>query len=208
MGNMSLIFYGNKAIQSGGATTGIFSSAIFNGNNISVTFDFNRAHVDGGAIFLDTTSITFNGNMLIKFVNNSACVQGGAIYTLNSAITFGENTSVEFHNNYKASRGGAIYGCKNKINFNGNSSFVNNSVTTGGGALYLESDSDVLFNCSISVKFTNNQAKEFAGVIITLIGSNLIFAVNTIFSKNTATNGGAISGYDSWLVFYQVKMYQ
>ena len=75
-----VMFYDNNATQGGALNLYSYSLISFQGSaNSTVIFDTNKATQNGGAIFLQKTSVvTFKGTGIVKFHNNEATL-GGAI---------------------------------------------------------------------------------------------------------------------------------
>ena len=90
----------------------IYGTMYINSNR-SVMFITNTAHVQGGAIYIESgvrSSIIVDNSAKLLFFNNSA-FQGGALYVIPSsfAIKVGYQSSVQFINNTAFDVGGAVY---------------------------------------------------------------------------------------------------
>ena len=82
-------------------------------SNTSVMFITNTAHLQGGAIYIESgvnSSIIVNNSTKLLFFNNSA-FQGGALFVIPSsfAIQVEYQSSVQFINNTAFGIGGAVY---------------------------------------------------------------------------------------------------
>ena len=140
-------------------------------------------------------SILFKGGCKVEFVNNNA-VYGGAIYN-KWDVRFADNSTTTFVNN-NADYGGAAY-----LETNANMIFEGDSATTftneNTNQNFAGSDhrkfSTVGAN-SYSATFRDNTAKYNGGAIYLGVSSAMMFVKDSrskaIFSKNKATNGGAV----------------
>ena len=165
------------------------------GNNTTSESLFEKNTAErGGAIetleiFHDTGS---------TFSNNTASIHGGAVAQYNCGNWSKPHsyfTRTQFDNN-KAANGGAFYSaptlisngdsCPTGIEFN-TVSFISNTASAKGGAIYNESDNANALNSL----FERNIAAEYGGAIYNNQGT---FAISgSTFSANTANlNGGAI----------------
>ncbi len=182
---------GNRAALFGGAVDvqdGYFraNGSAFSGNRVGF-FDSSAPQKGyGGAIavtdadaiaVLDSTSL--NGNL--------ATEQGGAVWVaeggnalLLSSTSFTSNETSSF----STSRGGAIYadGRVRGQSF----SMTSNSSTSFGGGLYVSSTGSALLE---SGEFRDNESEDRGGAIF---NGNFVNVSNSVFSGNTADDGGAI----------------
>ncbi len=155
--------------------------AIWNGilRLFNSTFTNNsNAMRSGGAIYVSNGELYIMGT---NFTGNNAGGTGGAIYYYGRSVTV---MNTQFYNN-SASGGGAIYtsGTTETII---NSVFNNNYARNNGGAIYMSGGS--IYVSGILGTVTVFNYVSYGGVIYTY-NSNIL---NTIFSKNTALNGGAL----------------
>ena len=153
----------------------------------------------------------------IIFLNNSAASLGGAIYLNDSELII--DGSICFVKNHAESFGGALFSKKSYIAFNINKlsnktfigpyiMFMNNSVKTSGGAIFLSfSTMHVCSNVSsiksntmirgnslfltISFILMNNRANSRGGAIF-LTESTVEMCGNISFVNNNANSGGAV----------------
>ena len=141
-GRISLLFkegIDNNPISDAIRTYCTQNDAIF--TNSTKIFYQNNAEI-GGAIFIETSDITFNSNLM--FVHNTALQDGGAIYLSDqSNLTFTNSSQVSFSNNDARDYGGAIYGKfstemgQSKITFNGSILFNKNNARITGNSVYI-----------------------------------------------------------------------
>ena len=172
-----VIFVGNTAITFGGAVSVMAEiSASYRGSPFvlagSTIFENNTCEANGGAlgligrvlIKLETTETIFSGNR--------AAIAGGAIFMWGNDLG-PYFVGVKFFSNF-ASHGGGVYS------------------TGSGNALYgLDSEqrsNPVVF---IGCSFVDNQAVATGGAIHSAAGQDLV--VNTTFSGNVASEGGALT---------------
>lgn len=149
-------FENNQAMgQNGGAFTWIFS----NGNITNNKFKRNSAVENGGAVYinLDKLDYLINNQLLLNcsFTDNHA-TNGGAIYN-NNYYMIGESTFT-FINNSASGNGGAVYCMDNSdLSF---SIFIGNSAGGDGRAVYC--NNKVMFFYS---SFIGNSAEGNGGAI-------------------------------------------
>ncbi|WP_020599170.1 LamG domain-containing protein [Spirosoma panaciterrae] len=108
---------------------------------------------------------------------------GGAIYNNGGRPTL---TNCSFINNTASNYGGAIYNENNSRPTFNNCNFQNNTAANKGGAIYNLSSSPSLTNCS----FLNNKTSNYGGAIYYYNSSPSL--TNCSFLNNTSNNGGAI----------------
>ena len=187
------------------------------GCNMKYTDRFHYEHLFFGSamvIFINKAEhviIRINDS---KFLNSNS-MQGGAIlieilkslkiYEIDiSGCHFENNTALE-----KVSKGGAL--TVRAFSHEGyarikNCSFVKNRAYNGGALAVLLHERDVTFEVSISdSSFKNNIAKYHAGGAIYaeniyMTNNNSIPIKNTNFEKNEANSGGAILGFNFWVL--------
>ena len=173
------IFEKNSAATSGGA---IYSSVGM--NIIGSTFEENSAK-SGSAVYGNKGMNITNS----RFDNNTAS-NYGAVYNGGDSITV---VNSNFTGN-TAGTGGAIYNTAKGFVTVINSTFTQNSVTNFGGAIHSTSNGFVkVYNST----FVNNYAKNYGGAISTKTN---VTVVNSIFSDNAASSGGAIYTDDKGLM--------
>lgn len=172
----------------------------------------------GGAIYgINAISLANNGQAAITFSNNVAGKGGALAAGYQGSITLADNGELTFTGN-KASYGGAIYTgastyLNNKdtvgygtldISRNAGVSFVGNSATNNGGAIYNQTQGTVnISNNTGDVSFQNNTAALYGGAIRGQSYSTISLNENTgtvSLSANSITRsevvqiyGGAIS---------------
>ena len=168
-------------------------------------FDGNYSNASGGAIF-SASRLVMNAETAnnVAFTNNSAKSNGGACYFAFDAGD-GETpierftvriVNVLFESN-SATNGGAVYSVGANFYLN-KSSFINNSASSIGGALYGVSNEDGVatkFYVSV-VTFRANSANEAGAVFLDKNCMLQCSSSQCYFYSNTATNnGGAISSH-------------
>ena len=91
----------------------------------------------GIAIFSKSSNITLSGNVL--FVDNIG-MDGGALFMHSSTLTVEADANVTFFNNSALDRGGALYLSSSTfyISDGANITFIRNSALDKGGAIYIE----------------------------------------------------------------------
>ena len=171
----TVTFYNNMAqYSSGGAFSCYNNSIITIAGNSNVTFNNNKASQNGGAIHsYNMCSITFKDNSTSTFVTNTARTNGGALLNGQlSTITFMENSAVCFDHN-TADNGGVFYCINSTITSTDTSaiSFSNNKAKQMAGVGYLNLASKILFEGTTIIDFHSNMAEESAGVLFSVRSS-------------------------------------
>ena len=163
----------------------------------------------GGAIYVKTGSLTAYG---INIINNISSTEGGAIYAHTSNVTL---VGVSFVAN-SSGKGGAIYttdpDSTGKILITKDCSFISNSASGNGGAVYLtgtavynDDGSSFKSNSAASggaiyasgvaeisgATFTDNTSTGHGGAIVAAKEINLY---GCTFEGNTATTSGTANG--------------
>ena len=189
----------NEVVHNGGSVFLEINSVISFKEHCTVTFNSNTADDGtGGAVSSNTNSLVeFKDSSNVKFQDNNAS-QGGAIHSsYNSSLLFSKNTTVSFDENNAAFDGALNFYSYSFITFQGDvksiMKFDSNKATQNGGAIYLQRNSYVTFEGSLTVKFHNNEAT-LGGAINCNSNSDITSteAPNVTFSFNTASLGGAI----------------
>ena len=168
----TVTFYNNMAqYSSGGAFSCYNNSVITIAGNSNVTFNNNKASQNGGAIHsYNMCSITFKDNSTSTFVTNTARTNGGALLNGQlSTITFMGNSAVCFDHN-TADNGGVFYCINSTITSTDTSaiSFSNNKAKQMAGVGYLNLTSKILFEGTTIIDFHSNMAEESAGVLFSV----------------------------------------
>ena len=152
-GSMTVEFYNNKALSGGGMYANDKSNITI-GENSNVNFINNNAKI-GGAIFTTISNITFTGNSSVSFSYNAAWQDGGALYLDDQFLaTFNDNATVTFSNNSASDYGGAVYGniLESKIKCNTTDiNFYHNHARTTGDSVFI----NVLISCNSSCLYDN-----------------------------------------------------
>lgn len=203
----------SNAEVDGGGKVRLFS--VQNGslylNNIRIV---NGTGSEGGAIILEANSELFADDVV--FSSNTAHNVGGAIFSETSAV---ELMSTTFDGN-SARYGGAIFLHSSDMVGRGNISFINNTVSENGGALYMMDYSRVqlgsrygndtyfyspywtVIDDSGLITFSNNVAGGYGGATYA-DGSDIYWYGTTFLQRNSARYGGALYlTFLSYFYFY------
>ena len=196
-----------------------YGGAIFiNNTNLTINyvlFNNNSASVDGGAIYMDTSSknpvfmnieaynnhAILNGGVLFannignitvkgkrnKFYNNTACY--GGIFFVNASDNLIIYNST--FNESEAHYGGVIYINETTNTTISNSTFNENIVKFDGGAIYINKCDNLTIE---DTEFIKNNARYGGAVYLNDPNLNI---TNSSFISNNATFGGAIFFNDS-----------
>lgn len=175
-------FYGNRALQGGGALY------IGNGSTSTVSdcfFSGNRADNGGAAIFNEGSASLIQRCI---FENNFAVTgSGGGIFTMNSPVP--EVDGCTFFKNKAGDRGGGIYAANNvKVTA---CTFIENEAADGGGMFNIGSQ-PMVTNCT----FSGNKATVNGGGMQNYWAATTI-VTNCTFSGNVAAAGGNMYNSDS-----------
>ena len=180
----------NRASSDCGAALCCLSSTItLHGHN---KFTNNHVFWDGGAVELFNCTSMFFGSM--SFLNNTAVEFGGAVSIYGDGYSFFSGNIFMVEN--KAYLGGAmaIMGGSSKTKFFGNISFINNSASSNGGAMFLAGG---ISTFTENISFINNTAVIGGAMAVVRWYEIDITVVNfTGFSKfegNAAQQGGAMA---------------
>ena len=209
--NCTAIFHGKTtfhanvaSIGQGGAVSIKFSNAYFRDD---VIFVGNTASRFGGAVaVMAAISASDRGSQLVLagptvFENNTCEANGGGLGLIGGVLVQLPTTEIIFSGNRAAIAGGAIFVWGNNLGpyFIG-LIFFSNFASHGGGVYSVGSgnalnglDSEQRSNPVVFVRcsFVDNQAIATGGAIHSAAGQDLL--INTTFSGNTASEGGALS---------------
>ena len=186
--NCTVMFIHNEASQ-GGAVFATFHTVFKDNSNIQ--FDDNRATTLGGALYI--SNLTFNGNAAVTFNNNESLLNRGALYSSNSSITMKQKSTVSFTNN-SAENGGAVFISVSTLLVSecSNVTFNNNTAEEDGGAIYLNSQVNVILTNSSTVTLNSNTADQYGGAVYSRLTQNanqfIISEIN--YSDNIARMAG------------------
>ena len=175
-GNIS--FMDNHGLQ-GGAVYGVLSTLDFD-KIANVTFENNRAVLQGGSIYSVDTTWNMKGN--IKFINNSAPTGGAMSMVGSTKLIINKYSNVTFMDNYAEEKGGALFfadaisinQCQVTMEMNKVVSFCYHPNTTilelcrRLSDCFLELNTNIPFNAStsnINLSFINNFAGKSGSVI-------------------------------------------
>ena len=198
--NGNSFFRSNKAIE-GGAIYSKDNSVIKFQNDAENEFVSNEARngkqSNGGALYLDSSSIKFAEGSKITFNKNIAYGHGGAIYSKSSDVTFMNSSIVTFYDNnatvFNGDGGAIFFASESDATFQGMSAvtFTSNRARNGG-ALHFQ-NSSICFIDNSRVVFSKNRATQYGGGIY-LHEINILFNdySNVTFTNNNAENGGGI----------------
>ena len=199
-GNSTVTFANNSCIDGGAMYLQGCSKVIFT-ENCRVAFKNNVASWYGGAIFVKYQSeVIFEENSEVTFDSNLAQrLDGGAIHLDNCIVTFKGSCTTIFDSN-KAPKGGAILSTsRSTVLFSGYSTviFNNNEAFTSAGAIYGDTDNNIVLENNTKVSFTNSRANHDGGAVF-IYDSSISFKEDSIvtFHNNTVnkkkSGGGAL----------------
>ena len=198
--NGSSFFHRNRAIE-GGAIYSKDNSEIKFQNDAESEFISNEAtrngeQSNGGALYLDSSSIKFAEGSKIIFNKSTAFDgHGGAIYSNNSNVTFMDSSNVTFYDNkvFSGDGGAIFFASESDARFQGMSAvtFTSNRARNGG-ALHFQ-NSSIGFTDNSRVVFFKNRAIQYGGGIY-LHEIDILFNDNSNvnFTDNNGENGGGI----------------
>ena len=198
--NGSSFFHRNRAIE-GGAIYSKDNSEIKFQNDAESEFISNEAtrngeQSNGGALYLDSSSIKFAEGSKIIFNKSTAFDgHGGAIYSNNSNVTFMDSSNVIFYDNkvFSGDGGAIFFASESDARFQGMSAvtFTSNRARNGG-ALHFQ-NSSIGFTDNSRVVFFKNRAIQYGGGIY-LHEIDILFNDNSNvnFTDNNGENGGGI----------------
>ena len=131
------------------------------------------------------------GNTAITFNNNRAVLNGGALYSDHSSIIVKQKPTLEFTQN-SAENGGAIFTSTLLVSEYSVVTFHSNTAEQDGGAIYLNDEGGLIFDNSSTVTLISNTADNYGGAIYSNITQNTkYFNISKInFSGNTANAAG------------------
>ena len=165
----------------------------------NVVFVYNLAHgSDSGALWLSSGSLNIDTNASLQFSHNSAFGNGGAVFLNNSTIHV-NTYAINFYNNSGMWGGAMhfVYGTM-YINSNGTVTFTMNIAHVQGGAIFIESGvcSSIILDNSAELLLSHNSA--FQGGALYIIPSSFAIKIgyqsSVQFINNTAFDvGGAVS---------------
>ena len=203
--NGKTTFDANAAITGQGGALSIIYSNLYFGDK--ATFVGNTAFNFGGAVsVLAEISTSDRGPTFVLaghsvFENNICERNGGALGLIGGVLIKLETTEIIFSGNRAAIAGGAIFTWGNDLGpyFTGVRFFSNFAphgggvYSTGSGNALVGLDSEQRSNpvVFIGCSFVDNQAVATGGAIHSAAGQDLV--INTTFSGNTASEGGALN---------------
>ncbi len=182
-------------------------NAVEGSTNAKLTFENNFATGDGGAIYNVSSAasnalLTIQGNHdngTVTVSRNKAGGSGGAIYNANAEIDINSKNKMSFQNNKADGSGGAIYNSSPDYDFTLKSIALDinsNSAQENGGAIYLESKTNLINGTNLNLKY--NEAEGSGGAIYEVAtsgGSTMFQALENIAITDNIANtgsGGAI----------------
>ena len=149
------------------------------------------------------STVIFQESSTSVFISNIA-YNGGAIYAYNNAlVTFQGHSTTTFNNNTAIQGGGVFYSyayCK--VSFQETCTvIVGHNKALQGGAIYLQLKSHIRFEGNSTIKFTDNAAVEYGGVIKSFTNTLIIFTdyVRVTFDHNNAKRGGVVYSDNSFI---------
>ena len=187
--------YGSVSYDTGGAVglrSGAteLSVAIFTDNS----FTNNTAGLTGGAIYVDTATITFTGTNV--FTDNSAELLGGAVFVRSGSITF-NGTSMFVRNCVRGNvgvGGGLIANNGSNVTFHGNSTFTGNIAAFAGGGMIFSLGATLTIKGDIM--FVGNEAI-FGGGLFVGRRASAEMRGRVVFKQCKAASGGAFAVLES-----------
>ena len=157
-GNNCTIMFNNNRASQGGAIFAL-SDTIFKENS-TVQFENNNATV-GGALHISDIIFSTKGNTMITFNKNKAVLNGGAIFTSASTLLASEYSNVTFYKNIAEQDGGAIYFnelVSAKFINSSTVTFIFNIADNHGGAIYNKITRNTKYFNVSEINFWNNTA--------------------------------------------------
>ena len=185
----ALNFTNNSATQHGGAMYLVFSQVNTTG---SVRYVNNYAGVTGGGIMQVRSSFQIYSNDF-KLYDNSAQVSGGALYMQSSNITFNYNSESMFLNNSALFGGGGCLTAQSYLFLNKTAQviFLNNKAMKYGGAL-LTLDEDYSVTCMVNSLDYLDNACFYQPLDTYSKAKYLYFSNNTALLSGNILYGGSI----------------
>lgn len=188
------LFENNSSIEEAGAIFGQ-SGTILITNSI---FDANEVTTRGGAIYNANANLTITDCV---FENNISLNNGGAIVAASSGNL---TVSGSLFNGNSGNRGGAIAVLSTNSDFvMSNSTFVNNSATLDGGAMYLggaNANSSITNTTVFGNTVTNATLNQSKGAGIRMEGVRPFTIQNSLIYGNLVTNDTETAGSDIGIV--------
>jgi len=173
---------------SGGAFYAEYSQIILKGTS---AFKHNSGHDLGGAIALNSCSITMTGN--VEIIGNRAVTNGGGIFAI--LTTMHLTGYVNFTDNSAGLRGGGATIEESNATFNGYCSFTDNIAEYSGGAVFTEEGSMLFFTGNttfVSNSCTGTSELNRGGALHIHTGTLTVKGF-ALFRENSAqSEGGAI----------------
>ena len=160
-------FINNSSTSLGGALY-LRSTAMSINNDVNMILTHNHFATFGlgGAMFITQSTVTVKTGVLLLITRNNA-YQGGAIYLQESSIFLSGHNEVLFASNTALTGGGAIYmESKNNISVDAHSKlmFYKNSANHGG-AIYLQIQGIITVSSDSLINFSYNYANSYGGAI-------------------------------------------
>ena len=205
-GNTSVAFDSNHADKGGAFYISTFSTVTFEGNS-AVTFTKNYGSDGGAIYIDYNSNVIFEGYSKVMFIANNAIKDnGGALYVDYSTVIFKGNSLAVFHDNNAFTNGGVMYiyyGLNFMFEENCTVQINSSRATNNGGGIYISKVTIVTFTGYSKVTFYNNTAEKDGGVIYIDNISTLKFNQYsvTIFDNNRADFGGSVFSKSSKITF-------
>ena len=175
-------------------------------NNIASTSSILATAV-GGAIYCETSFLSFSGSVLLQQnqaidINGPGLAQGGGMLAqAGSILIFEESSNVILTHNFAALMAGAIYIMSSELAIHGKALFEENYAKTGAGALMGILNSKIFCNGSGErIIFRNNYIgnattlSTYGGAISSQ--SSIVKLEGILFENNVGGDGGAIKSKD------------
>ena len=203
-----ILFKDNRA-DFGGAIYHKYSNITFTGCP-NITFNTNKAALQGGAIYSHSSCVIVQQHSSVQFIMNVADLAAALHTTTSSHLEFHNNCMITFYNNEASSFGGAVYLYGNSdvaFNENSNVSFTYNWAGLSG-AIYIKNNCSVEFLGATTVQFIYNLGV-FGGAILATQKSIVIFKgnlnSNITFINNTGEYGGALLSYQNSMIVFEAE---
>lgn len=146
----------------------------------------------GGALYVSNSTASWSASTV--FLRNKAGYQGGAVFVVLHSILSWRGVDTLFEGNQAGRWGGAVMVSAASYVFcaaESMTAFCNNAAVLLGGAVFVESDSSIVFDGNLS--FDANTGPSGGAVFITN-GSYLSLNGDTKFSSNEAIADGGVVG--------------
>jgi len=140
---LNINFTANTALgtNSNGAAIAAYNSNIYFQSEsrapLRADFSYNSAATNGGALYIQYSTLSFN-SVSINFLSNSAAI-GGGIYASSSIVNFSATSSATFRGNEATTYGAAFYINNSKFSIDSSRIYLidNTAKSSNGAAVYM-----------------------------------------------------------------------